>query len=526
MGAFALALRSGEGAALRFLDAPPRDDATWRAALDEAAACVRPLPPSLLEAVLARQTTLGAGALAEANARRLTEPGVLAVVTGQQPGLFGGPLLTFHKVAGAIHLARRLHALGGPAVIPVFWCASEDHDFEEANRAAVLDRKGEARSMRVDIEGDGRSISDIDAPKAAVDAALAELEASLPDTERGRAALALARYDEGDDFATWTAKTLLRVFGDSGLVVIEPRDLTAEVGPSWGWLLDHAETICQAVAVRGAELRAHDLPAPLLPGDADTPLFFRERAGSRRLRVGVASEAVTLRDQPSSLSRAQLRDVLLSEPERGSGNVIGRVFVQNRLLPVLAYIAGPTEIAYHAQLRAAHEAVGMRAPLALPRPEGTWVDGKSAAAADAFDLSIAQVLRGVTPAVPDDDVDAALAEARETWLSRWPAPVEGLAASGGQGAEALERMRTRLLAAWDKNAPRVRDAFHRDRGVGRDRWHRLSTALFPLGARQERVLSPLSFIARYGVEPIREGLLSLDPLAPVHTVVRLENAAS
>jgi bacillithiol biosynthesis cysteine-adding enzyme BshC len=523
MGRFARALRSGQGEALRFLPAPPRDEAGWRALLGRA---VRdPVPAALAGRLAERQAVLGAGAQAEANARRLAEPGTLAVVTGQQPGLFGGPLLTFHKAAGAIALARRLDALGDCNVVPVFWLASEDHDFAEANRAVVVDRGGQARSLKLAVEGDGRSIQDLPVPVAESDAVLDALRESLPGTERGARACALARRETAEDFATWSARTLLRVFGDVGLVVVEPPVLAEAMGPSLAWLLDHAETIVAAVDEAGVRLRAAGLPAPIDPHPAGaTPLFCRAEPHGPRLRVALDGDDVRLREEPAALSRATLRARLLADPACGSGNVVGRVFVQNRLLPVLAYVAGPSEIAYHAQVRAAHEALDMPFPLALPRPEGTWIDPKGARDLGAFGLDLLDVLRGaVTPpdTSPPPEVEAAL-EAMRAHIESVPDALVALRARGGRGAAALEQAAKRLRAGWAGSTERVRKAFAADAGVGRARWERLMSWLRPTGRPQERVLSPLALVARHGLEAVRAGLLSLDPLPPVHHVLRIQ----
>lgn len=530
MSAFALALRRREGPPLAFLEAPPADDAGWSTWLERAASAAPAVPAALAETLAARQRALGTGPRAEAHARALAGDGrpTLAVVTGQQPGLLGGPLLTFHKAAGAIALAQRLDGLAGYRVVPVFWLASEDHDLDEANRAAVIDRHGQASSLRMDLAGEGRSLMDVPVPPAASEALAHALAAALPDTERGRAAAALGALRAGEDFATGAARALAAVFGDAGLVILEPPVLAPWVGETYAWLLDHAEAIRDAVARRGADLRVADLPAPLDPQPADaTPLFLRPEEGARRLRVGVEGTRVSLRDEASELDRAGLRGLLRAEPRRASGNVIGRVFVQNRHLPVVAYVAGPTEIAYWAQLRAAHEAVDQFFPLALPRPEATWVDAKVTALLEGFDTSPADVLAApaTAPDATDPALEADLADVRRH-LASVPEAAARLTARGGRGGAAIQRALERVLQAWSKAEPSVRAGFEADVGVGRARWVRALNVLRPHDKPQERLLSPLSWAARYGIEAVRAGLASLDPLRPVHHVVHLKEVAS
>ena len=530
MSAFARALREGTGDALRFLDPPPSDDDGWRALLARTAASVAPVPADLAEALAARQVALGAGARAEANARALADPEqpALAVVTGQQAGLLGGPLLTFHKAAGAIALARKLDGLDGRRVVPVFWLASEDHDFDEANRALVMDRAGQARGVRLDVAADGRSAMHVDVPEAASAALLSELSALLPDTDRGHDVIDALAREPGEDPATWAGRCLLALFGDSGLVMVEPPVLAPWVGETYAWLLDHAEPIRDAIRTTGEALEAAGLPAPLHPqADDASPLFFRREPTGPRLRVGVQGDDITFRDEPAGMDRAALRALLLAHPEQGSGNVVGRVFVQNRHLPTLCYVAGPSEIAYQAQVRAAAEAVDAWFPLALPRPEATWIDPKTEDALAAFGLNAADVLAGAEP--PAREVDAALIDE----LARFKAALGSLddaaadlLARGGRGADAVKRSIDRLEQTWAKAETGIHKAFEADAGVGRARWARALALLQPHGRGQDRLLSPWSLVARHGIDVVRAALDSLDPLRPVHHLVHLGSDAA
>ena len=524
MGAFAAALRTGEGPALDFLEALPSDGAAWERLMHAARAGAHGLPAGYGDVLTARQRALGTGPRAEEHAALLAgEAPVLAVVTGQQPGLLGGPLLTFHKVAGAIALARRLDGVAGIRVVPVFWLASEDHDWDEANRALVIDRRGQPAALQLEGEADGRSLMDVDVPEEASDRLLEELRERLPDTDRGRAACELAVRAPDEPFATWCARCLVRVFGDAGLVVVEPDRLLPHVGSALATLVREGAQIMDAVRVSGRALRRAGLPGPLDPEDGKLPVFVRAQSGGPRLRASERDGRVLFREAPTDLDVEGLARLLEDHPLRGSGNVVGRVFVQNQSLPVLAYVAGPTEIAYHAQLRAAHEAVGRWFPQPVPRPEATWIDRKGGETLEAFGLDVAAMLGGASPSVEASDAEAEIA-AFEAWLAGAPDAAAPLTARGGQGGAAVRRALDRLRAAWEKAAPGVRAAFQADEGVGRARWQRAVDLLVPRGRPQERLLSPLSLIARHGVEPVRQGLTLLDPLPAAHTVLHLEDA--
>lgn len=520
--AFSAALQDRAGPALQFLASPPTDAAAWAAHMQQALTGAPACPPEVVSSLRALHARLGGGerAAAHLDALEAGDP-VMFVVTGQQPGLLGGPLLTAHKIAGAIHLANALDGIGGIRVAPLYWAATEDHDFDEANRATVLDRSGTPRVLQVAGQNDGRSIGHRMFAPDELDAVWRALAEALPDTERGHEALALARREPDDDFAAWSLRCVVRLFGDSGLLVADPLLFQVPAAPTYDLLLKHGRAIDDSMRASAQALRAHDLPAPLSFDEGTAPLFVREEVAGPRLRVRIDSDgSVRLREKPHG-DLAALRQRVRETPKLASGNVAGRVFVQNALFPVLAYVAGPTEIAYQAQVRAAHAVCGLAFPLALPRPHATWVDTKTARRAAGFGLSLEELLREVpaaAPTAPAVDVAASV----EAHLASWPAPVLDALARSGAGPEALRRALERVRGTWAKAASRVRAGFDADVGRGPAQWARMMDVLHPRNRPQDRVLSPLSLVARHGVASIREGLLKLDPLRAGHYLVHPE----
>ena len=521
-GPFAKALQDRQGEALAFLEEPPADRDGWARRMAIATDIACPCPAAVLDSLHETQVRLQAGPRARANIEALAGERVLVVATGQQPGLFGGPMLTMHKIAGAIHLANALDGVDGIRVVPLYWSATEDHDLDEANRATVLDRSGTPKVLQIEARNDGRSIGHRAFDDATLDAVFEALAAALPDTERGREALALARRTPDDDFAYWSLRCVTRLFGDSGLIIADPLAFQASAAESYDELLVHSRMIDDQMRAAGAELTLLGLPAPLSFEEGTAPLFVRETVGGPRLRVHIDPQGqVTLRGTPSG-DLAALRARVRAEPRLASGNVAGRVFVQNALFPVLAYMAGPTEIAYQAQVKRAHEPVKAHFPLALPRPQATWVDVKTTRRAEHFGYTLASLLRD-TPGTPAASDTTDVVQAVETHLGDWPEDVLDALARKGAGPDALARALERLTATWQKAAPRVRAGFAADAGRGPAQWARLQDVLRPRNRPQDRVLSPLSLVARHGVSAIRAGLAKLDPLAAGHYLVHVEN---
>ncbi len=478
------------------------------------------LPADAVAILREYQRRVGAGARAEANVALLAAEGTTAVVAGQQPGLLGGPLLSLHKAVGAIARAARLAAESGRPVVPVFWIASEDHDVAEIDRAVVLDATGRPRALSLGLPADRRSVSDLPTDPAAVARLLGELRAALPATERGAEALALATPPSGVDVGAWFACVVARVLGDTGLVFVEPQHLSPFAGEVYATLLERAEAIEAGVRNEGVARRARGEPAPLDREAGTAPLFLRDAPRGARGRVRVEGDVVRVRDKTSSLDRRFLAALLRHEPELGSGDVVGRVLVQNALLPVVEIVAGPTELAYLAQVGGGARAIGLRFPALAPRPSAIWVDGRSAESLAAFGLEAVDVAEGraaapsadAGPGSLPDPISEALEDlvARVTALRGQAAPERG--ADGGPSSvlRDLDAVRGDL----EKALRRRGDEREALAGRGRARFERLLHALRPLGEPQERVLSPVSLVARHGVEALRKGLLALDPSAP------------
>jgi bacillithiol synthase len=505
---FAAAALHGEGPAAAFLPRVPRTPAEWRDAL----ARVSPrgvLAAAFGEALAARQRALGLGPAAESNARALAAGTALAVATGQQPGLLAGPLLSLHKAAGATLLARRAQEALDRPVVPVFWVASEDHDWTEVNRTAVLDRAGAVKTLALDVAGDRRSVADVPVPDEAAADLLRRLREALPETERAAAAITAATPPAGADLGTWFGVLLARLLGDTGLVVVEPHVVAPWAGDVYARLVREGERILDSVRAAGTRLKAAGLSAPLDPEPGTAPLFLRDGPVGARRRVAFQGEAVTLRRERTALTRAALEDVVAREPRLASGDVVGRVLVQDAVLPVLALVGGPTELAYWAQVREAHEATSGALPVACPRPSATWVDARTAETLAAGGLSLAAALEGATSASVAGS-EPSSADPRAERLALLRAEIEAAAADARDVpgvSRALREAEKDVLAAEAAS----RDHTDRAKGIDRDRLRRATTLLRPGGVPQERVLSPLSVVARHGTDALREGLALLDP---------------
>ena len=469
---------------------------------------------------------------------RLRDPESVAVVTGQQLGLFGGPLYTVYKALTATLLARQIEAETGRPAVPVFWLAGEDHDFAEVHATTLLDRYTPVRA----VYDDGLSPEANRGPVGrlrlgpAVEAALDAAAAALPPTPSAAAVAAQLRADwaPGTRWRDAFARTLRRQTAGAGLVFVSADDarLKRLAAPLFrqeveGWADTHAALV--AISDR---LRADGFHAQIAPRPVNLFLFHE----GQRLPLDPEGGGFVLRGAGVRLSKADLLVLVEAEPERLSPGVVLRPLVQDRLFPTAAYVGGPGETAYFAQLRPVYEAFGVPMPVAYPRASLTLLPDKVTSILDRYGLGLADLAGApgegqeqtlaalhrrlaLDHAAPElDGRFAAAAADLDALLDDLIPLATGVDASLDRAVEAARAKVRRALGALEQKTVR---AAKRNEGVILDRLQRAAAVLFPGGAPQERVVSALSFLAAEGPDLPRRLLDALDLDTRLHHVLRV-----
>jgi bacillithiol biosynthesis cysteine-adding enzyme BshC len=429
------------------------------------------------------------GAAAD-NLERIRSAG-FAVTTGQQPGLFGGPLYTWWKALSAASLARRLEALTGEPVVPVFWAATDDSDFAEASYTVVPSAAGAERlEMNIDAP-QGTSLSAV--RLGDVSAQIEQLENSTGSAANPDALAAIRKSYVPDATVGGAYVKLLReLLAPLGIPVLDAAHPSVrKLGyPMMRQALERASDIEDALNARGVELKraGHSAQVKLVKGRT---LVFLESKGKR--------ERVRVKDAPQALSTGASGDF--------GPNVLLRPVVEAAILPTVAYVGGPAEIAYFAQTTAVASALGARAPLIVPRWSGTVIEPRIARILDRYSLSVEDFRdpHAVETRIARDSLPASLREGIEDLREALDKTASCLA--GKEGADLvspgvleglkrnvnhrIERLERRIAA----NVKRKGNDALRDAAVARG-------FLFPLGTPQERALNFIPLLARNGSELI------------------------
>jgi bacillithiol synthase len=450
----------------------------WRGALLEAAAGKGGWLGRLAPA-------FGPAGVATDRLERTARGGGAVITTGQQPGLFGGPIYTWTKALSALALADHLEAITGIPVCPVFWAATDDADFEEA-RSTIVPAQGRFLRLRLS-----------DAPAAGTpmaSAALGDVSALLEALEdaSGSASdsrpLRAAREAYGRAGATVGSAylSLLRtILGPLGIPVLDASHEAVRTAslPLLERALAESGVIRDALARRDAEILAAAFEPQVVSDLTRSLVFGMERGTKTRLPVGAPPPAA---------------DAWLGP------NVVLRPVVEGSILPTAAYVAGPAELAYFAQVTAVADALGESHPTAVPRWSATVVEPHVSRILDRLELEIAELrdlpglerrfagalappsgvellhrwMRGV------DEAAGALAEDSTSTAVLPPTTIEG----ARQAMQArIARLERRLLAGVKRQQAELFTSLRT-----------ASAAVYPDGKRQERVANFLPMLARQG----------------------------
>jgi bacillithiol biosynthesis cysteine-adding enzyme BshC len=483
----------------------PADETAWRSTI--ARVQHAPHDRARLAAILERQLA-GRNAPPEARhaAARLRDPTSVAVVTGQQAGLFGGPLYTLLKAVSAVLVARRAQATYGTPTVAVFWVDAEDHDWDEVHAADVLDADFVPRRIalaRVDGAGQ-RPVASLLLDDQ-VRQTCAELEAALTPTEFTAELLTSLRrhYRPGESVATAFAAWMDELVGRHGLVVFDGADAEAKplVADLFARELERPGSTSRLAREAGDTLAHLGHEPQVEPADDTAALLYLGHASRQPIKW--RDHDAVIGDTVRAASDVQAEAG--AHPERFSPNVLLRPIVQDRLFPTIAYVAGPSELAYQAQLGGVYRSFGVEAPLLCPRASATLLDAAAARFLDRShlplqalhaddDAALNALLEGQLPPVVEQTL-----KDTERELVRRIGVIKGAVGTidptlEGAVETTVERMRDTLT---DLHAKIIRAAKRKDDTLRRQ-FTRSRALAFPGGHPQERVLSVAFFVNRYG----------------------------
>lgn len=343
---------------------------------------------NILIDILKRQNvTFGGNEVTAANIELLAGEGSFAVVTGQQVGLYTGNFYTILKTITAIKLSRKLkQKFSDFNFIPVFWLESEDHDLDEANHINLINKQNEFVRIGYQTEAEGEDEGEESRKNAKpvgtikfdnlINTLSEQLKDTLIDSDFKQKLIEIINsfYYEGNNYKTAFAQYLNWIFKDYGLIFIDPGDneIKKLLTPVFEKELNTSPKMCEAIINTSAELeKKYDLQVK----PKVINLFFIHN-GNRLLIEPRDNNRYALKNSKRRFEHDELLNILFEQPELFSPNVVLRPICQDYLLPTIAYVGGPAEISYFAQLKPAYEHYDLTMPIIYPRASITILENK------------------------------------------------------------------------------------------------------------------------------------------------------
>lgn len=461
-------------------------------------------------------------------AESLRTSNAVCIFTGQQAGLFSGPLYTIHKAVTLLNWKKKLEPILKRPVIPVFWIASDDHDFEEIRWTALPDTQNRVQRIALDVAGlPPRTPASQILLGPDITRVLDQLWAAQLPTEFTsllREALA-ADYAPERSMASAFARLMTRLLGRFGLVMFDPADPVAKAlsAPLVAEEIQGHQATALALAEIGQRLEECGYHQQVEHPEGHTHLFYLSEG---RHAIRADNGALRIDPENQSLNPDRWKERLREHPEAFSPGVLMRPVAQSFLFPVLAAVCGPSEIAYWAQSRALFDRFNQTMPVVLPRLSATIIENKIESSVQALGHEVSEFFGDIEALInrhfegtfPNDleqrfeaerrDTEARLAELKKIVVNFEPTLDKTFDVDSGK-----------IAATWDHLEKKVFQAHKRKGDEIRARFYKLAAHLRPDGKPQERVFGIVYYLNKYGTGLIERIIDQLQTDSRDHRVI-------
>lgn len=444
------------------------------------------------------------------NIELLKEPDSLVVFTGQQVGLFGGPLFTIYKAISILKLAQGLSFRFSRSFIPIFWLDSEDHDFEEVRSTSLLDKENQLEEIRY---SPAKAPSGVPMYKVVLEEEISscveKLISSLHPTEFKNEIIQTLEdcYTKGETLSNSFARWMTKLLGKYGLVIADPGDKELRKLTVGFFLkeIDNPGRSMGLVRETGKNLESSGYHQQVVKSEEMVNLFLE--VDKKRSTLRWSGEAIHIDGVDRKLSQNELRQIIEQEPERLSPNVILLPLMRSHLFPTAAYIGGPGEISYYAQLKSVFDFFDIPMPVIYPRASVTLIEDKIKQLLQKYSLEFIDLFQDpeilinsiLKDKFPDplentlekkrNEISKILDSLEQELVSSEPALKQNLETTRGKIDYELKRLGEKLFQAYRQKDQTLKEQVYKTK-----------KNLFPDNKLQERVLNLVPYLIKYGFE--------------------------
>jgi bacillithiol synthase len=455
--------------------------------------------------------------------KRFRQDNSVVVIGGQQAGILTGPLYSIHKVISIIKLAEQKESELGVPVIPVFWIAGEDHDYQEVNHVFVPVENKVDKWIYPEKVLNKKMVSDIVLNKEICLSWVQNLIENFGETEHTNLLLEFAKEQvkKSDTFVDFFANIVMEFFKDYGLLIVDSGDRRfREIQKEFlSMQILHHDSITSSLLEQQQQIGNKGYSLAIEANERAANLFYYDNKTNERILLEVDSETNRFVGKSGSISfsKDELLELVNTDPRKLSNNVVTRPLMQEWLFPTLAFIAGPGEIAYWAELKLVFEHFKIKMPPIVPRLNITMLDRSIETDLNDLHLNIEHILAEGTrnerekflESIQDKEVDELFSTAREMLLNHYQL-IEAKTVQLDKGLlPLLKKNEINVIKEIDFMQKKLEDAVKLKHQVILQKFTRIDLALRPDGFPQERIWNVFAYLNQYGMG-LMKSLMELD----------------
>ncbi|MEH7382420.1 bacillithiol biosynthesis cysteine-adding enzyme BshC [Bacillus sp. JJ1533] len=466
------------------------------------------------------------------NINKLLDPRSVVVIGGQQAGVLTGPLYTIHKIVSIIKLAKEQEEKLNIPVIPVFWIAGEDHDFAEINHLYVNLQNGIRKRAVPQYHNRKTMVSSIELEQDGLVEWIEEVFETYGETNHTNGLLErLNGYvEKSKTYVDFFIQIINELFGEAGLVLVDSGSKEIRTLQSFYFqkMIEKNRDIHDALLLQQEILSTYQYPKTIDMNESSANLFYTQNDERILLEYNVEHDIFSGKNNECILCGEELLKIAKEKPDLLSNNVVTRPVMQELLFPTLAFISGPGEVSYWAELKKVFSVMEIKMPPVVPRLMMTIVERAIESNIEEIGLTIQAVLSGE------------LLKAKETWLKKQTADVDGMISAAKKEVEHIHKKVRDVGLEVDpgladlllKNAQNIQSQFDflkntfnrsilKRNEIELNRFNRIEKSLLPLGSPQERLWNVFYYLNKYGDDFIKDLLALPFEFNGKHKVIKM-----
>ncbi|KAF0820256.1 Glucosaminyl-malate:cysteine ligase [Bacillus sp. ZZV12-4809] len=466
---------------------------------------------------------------------KLKQENSAVIIGGQQAGILTGPLYTIHKIISIIHLAKQQESELGIPVVPVFWIAGEDHDYQEVNHIFIEKNHKMEKVTYPEKVLEKKMVSNIPLNRETCRAWVEGIIEALGETEHTKNLILILEeiIMQSQTYVEFFAGIIMHLFKETGLLLVDSGDLKLRKLESsiFAKQIKGVQEITNRVKSQQHSLKNAGFPNTIDISENAANLFYYDEKHKERilLEFNPEKKVFTGKESFHEFTMNELLEIAENHPERLSNNVVTRPITQECLFPVLAFIAGPGEIAYWAELKMAFEWFGIKMPPIMPRLNITLLERFTESDLDDLELDLQAVLVSGTEAVKEvylksiknENVEGQFQKTKDQLKQNYEFIEELTLKEVSALLPMLKKNEELLLKQIDFMENKIQKSIQQKYEVVIKKYERADNSLRPGGIPQERVWNILYYLNKYGIDFLEELLHLPFDFDGTHKVIKI-----